>query len=338
MKNFLLAIFLLLIGHTSVAHAQSLLQYPIPDLGYCRDAKECYLYCEIPEHKPACWSYGAYTLGPSVLGETTDTTEDKEMEAEAKNRGITFPIPELGSCANVRECRSYCDNPTHRDACSAFAKKHGFDKGEGGPDDTKKQELLQYARTELGCDSYEACRRICETDHERCEAFSRRHGINSGEGDTHKAEMLERARTELGCDSFESCKKLCEENRERCMTFTKKHGYDQGGSTGDQGGKKTRGPGGCDSEESCRKYCQEHPKECQGFQDSRESSSGERKYLGPSGCRTTEECKSYCETNPTACPGFRAQEGSQPSTYQPSPYNTPPPTTQNQPSQFTPLP
>ena len=59
--------------------AQSRLTYPIADLGYCRDAKECYLYCEIPENKAACWSYGKYKLGSDVLGVTTMSTEEKQM-------------------------------------------------------------------------------------------------------------------------------------------------------------------------------------------------------------------------------------------------------------------
>ena len=32
----------------SSVSAQSRLTYPIADLGYCCDAKECYLYCEFP--------------------------------------------------------------------------------------------------------------------------------------------------------------------------------------------------------------------------------------------------------------------------------------------------
>src|SRR3989338_7073877 len=68
-------------------------QFPVPELGNCRDQKECFLYCQIPLHKPACWSYGVYATKENVLGETT-------VEESLSRLGIAFPVPELGNCAN----------------------------------------------------------------------------------------------------------------------------------------------------------------------------------------------------------------------------------------------
>lgn len=329
----------LVIGHSSSVLAQNLLQYPIPDLGYCRDAKECSLYCEIPKNKAACWSYGKYKLGPQVLGVSTMSEEEKNaMRQKAKEYGITFPIADLGNCAGPKECRDFCEQTANRQTCMDFAKKKGFQKEmerENGMDRQKQDELLVKAKIELGCTSMESCSKICETDHNRCEAFARKHGVYQEPPQSRgrysaeeKIKLMENAKTELGCASMESCRSTCEQDPQRCMEFAKKHGLDKGSEQreyhqsgqyqqetqrrvspnyGTQRLKKDN----CDSEESCKKYCQEHPNECPGFQGytraTQEGAAAEvdgKNYVGPSGCRNEAECKQYCEINPTKCPGF----------------------------------
>ncbi len=343
----LIVLFLLsasiLVGRVS---AQSRLTYPIPDLGYCRDAKECYLYCEIPENKAACWSYGKYKVGNDVLGVTTMSEEEKKMmESKARQYNITFPIVDLGNCTGPQECRDFCENPDNQTTCMDFAKKKGFqrDMDDGNRiDRQKKDELIEKAKTELGCTSMESCSKVCETDHTRCETFAKKHGVyqeppqSSGRYSTkEKIQLMEKAQSELGCTSMESCKSTCEQNPERCMAFAKKHGFDKEQEQREQGassdvspnyGTQRFGKGNCDSEESCKKYCQEHPDECPGFQGySRATQDGapstsqtqpqsQGSYMGPSGCRTEAECKSYCETSPDKCPGFREGKAREEST------------------------
>lgn len=333
MKHLWKFLFILLIGHLSFivghsnfVHAQGLLQYPIAELGYCRDAKECYLYCEIPEHTPACWSYGTYSLGPNVLGETTDSAEDKHIEDEAKSRGVSFPIGELGNCANVSACRAYCEQPTNQQACSTFAKKHGFKNQESSTGTVAKQKLLEYARTELGCETVDACRALCETDPIRCRQFASRYGEpkEQSRGDERGGQLLEHAKTELGCTSIDACRKICETDRERCKEFTQKYASErpdnavkQLDSNRREQELKTRFPNvpkdkkNCDTEESCRTYCEEHPNECRGFSEQRKNVQNKSRYLGPSGCRTEAECKAYCQENPDKCPGFRPKQNYQ---------------------------
>lgn len=295
-----------------------LLKYPIPELGYCRDAKECYFYCEIPQNKASCWSYGKFKLGPQVLGVSTPSEEEKKMmETKARQLGITFPIAELGNCAGPAECRSYCEEPAHQSACMNFAKKYGLSRE--AEMKAKSDEMLEKAQTELGCNSMETCRQICEADHSRCEAFARKHGFSRPEPrqmEQNKEQMLERARIELGCNSMESCARVCEQNREKCMEFAKRHGmyqeerreeYRYESRTGVSGGLPA-GRQGCDSEESCRRYCQEHPAECPGYQEFPSPAGGANlpspAYVGPSGCRTQAECEAYCRNDPSRCPGF----------------------------------
>lgn len=290
----------------SQVSAQIRLTYPIPDLGYCRDAKECYLYCEIPENKAACWSYGKYKVGNDVLGVTTmDADEKRMMEEKARQYNITFPIADLGNCAGPQECRDFCETPSNQQTCMDFAKKKGFHKEaerSDGMDPNKRDELLTKAKTELGCTSRESCSNICETNPGRCEAFAKKHGAyreppqSSGRYSAEeKMKLMQKAQGDLGCTSMESCKSVCEKNPQRCMEFAKKHGFDkedreppeqqeqyenreyqQGASSGTSPnyGIQRFGKGGCDSEESCKTYCQEHPDECPGFQGFTKATEG----------------------------------------------------------------
>lgn len=303
--------------------AQSLLQYPISELGFCRDAKECYLYCEIPEHKAACWSYGEFRLGQQVLGETTLSPEERRaMEEKARELGITFPIAELGNCAGPQECRDFCESPANHTSCMNFAGKHGFSEESQEGSQVNEAQILAAAQTELGCSSKESCHAVCERDHERCMAFAKRHGLYREEvrdGGSEKERLMEEARSELGCTSMESCSRVCEQDPKRCMEFAKRHGFDQGSAGGEYEGEQQRtGPGGCSSEESCRRYCQEHPSECPGYREHSEGLTPQESFVAPSGCRTEAECEAYCRNNPTLCPGYTEAQTSQPPQYTPA--------------------
>ncbi|MDP1722055.1 MAG: hypothetical protein Q8L37_02490 [Candidatus Gottesmanbacteria bacterium] len=329
----------------SLVSAQSRLTYPIPELGYCRDAKECSLYCEIPQNKATCWSYGKYKLESNVLGVTTISVEEKQMmETKAKEYNITFPIVDLGNCAGPQECRDFCEESSNQTTCMDFAKKKGFQKEVGRPDgmDPKKRtELMEKAKTELGCTSMDSCKNICETDQTRCEAFAKKNGIYQGPpsqekeryNPQEKMKLIDNAKVELGCTSMESCKSVCEQNPERCMNFAKKHGFDRPElperrekqeENDEMNGpeemeiesrKKEFMAGKCDSDDSCKKYCQENPDECPGFRGNDRNSiqqpssgvqsiGGMKNYVGPSGCRTEAECKNWCTDHPEKCPGF----------------------------------
>lgn len=303
----------------SIVSAQSRLIYPIFDLGYCRDAKECSLYCQIPENKAPCWSYGKYKLGTDVLGVTTMGEEEKrQMQQKAKQYNVTFPIADLGNCAGPQECRDFCEQVANQQVCMDFAKKKGFQK------ETARDELLQKAKTELGCTSMESCKVICDQDNTRCGAFAKKHGVyqeppqSTGRYSAEeKQELMKKAQTEMGCTSMESCRSTCEKDPQRCMDFAKKHGFDKNEptkptpDTAPNYGTQRFGKGNCDSEESCKKYCQEHASECPGFkgytravEGSTSTETNEKSYVGPSGCRNEAECKNWCETNPDKCPGF----------------------------------
>ena len=226
-------------------------------------------------------------------------------ETKAKKFGVAFPVPELGNCASVSECRTYCEDQTHKDACVTFAKKKGF--YQETETDPNRQTLLLAAKTELGCSSEESCKEICEKEEnfEKCRTFAEKNGLESGPKNPGDKKILEKAKEILGCDSPESCKIICEQeaNREKCSEFAKQ--------TGLEGGKKRVGPGGCDSEDSCKAYCEKNPEECRKFGGGPSVNDKDRK--GPGGCDSEESCKRYCSEHPDECKdGNREKENREP--------------------------
>ena len=294
-------IFTFLIFNLDRVLAQVTLRYPISELGYCRDAKECYLYCEIPQNKASCWSYSKYKLGLSsstrVLGESTSDDEE-----EARRLGITFPISELGNCPNVSECKAYCDNPSNQEACMDFASR----KGIGG--EYKKYKPMM---DELGCRNQQECRSLCENpqNQERCMSVAEKY--MPGEFRAQKEEMMRRARETLGCDSMESCSSFCSEaaNQEKCMSFADQHMPAEARARMEEMrqrmGERMQQQGlGCDSMESCRTYCESNPGQCQQFSD---PAGGQQINIHREEgftCSTEEQCKNWCQQNPDKCSGF----------------------------------
>lgn len=217
---------------------------------------------------------------------------EENPEEIAVKYGVKFPIAELGNCTDISECRNFCEDPVNAAACISYAKAKGFYKEE---DTERKSEILEKAKSALGCDSYENCRSFCQipTNFEKCDAFAKREGISGGQGeDPAKKQILEKAKEVLGCDSYASCASYCsdEANRQKCSEFAKE--------TGLRGGERLVGPGGCNSEETCKSFCSDPQnfQVCKGFV----SSSGGR-FEGPGGCNSESSCRSYCQEHEDEC-------------------------------------
>ena len=223
--------------------------------------------------------------------------QEENKEEVAKKLGITFPIGELGNCNSITECKSFCDNGANRDQCVSFAKKKGFYK-QSSPNDKEPQKneaILNEAKSELGCNSEESCRAVCENESNRdkCTLFASKHGLGGSRGTPGDRKILDKAKELLGCDSEATCRSVCEnpDNQEKCSNFAKASGLG--------GGIRRVGPGGCNSEESCKAICEKNPEECRKFGDGPEGSGKGR--TGPGGCTSEASCRAFCESNPEAC-------------------------------------
>lgn len=219
----------------------------------------------------------------------------KTPEEIAKEKGVIFPIAELGNCKSYYDCRNYCEDPVNMNVCVSFAKKKGFYKE---PQVSQQSEVLKSAQTELGCNSFSSCQAFCSqsVNYDKCASFAKVHKLNGGgTTDPSSVEILNKAKDFLGCTSAESCKNLCAQdiNKQKCSDFAKQVGL--------RGGEQQLGPGGCTSEETCRKFCSDpnNFEICQKFQESVTGQS--RSFHGPGGCSDQESCKTYCEKNPQNC-------------------------------------
>lgn len=181
---------------------------------------------------------------------------------------LTFPIAQLGNCTSYQDCKTYCDDPTHTDACVAYAKEKGFYKE--GNLDTNQTAVLAAAKTTLGCDSLDSCRTFCQqvANATACAAFAKAHNLQGGSS-TVQSSVLQKAQQVLGCNSEDSCKTFCEQdaNKTACANFAKDNNL--------HGGDTTVGPGGCSSESSCKTYCSDpiHFQVCSQFMDEKQAST-----------------------------------------------------------------
>lgn len=268
-----------------IIHAQT---FPVRELGNCRDSAECHLYCEIPEHKPGCWSYGVYRRQSDVLGEETPETKLEQL-------GITFPIAELGNCANLTACKSYCATPQNKAACTTYAQNHGLAKGE---------RILAKAKAELGCSTKDECVAFCQVESNRaaCSAFAKKYHLRL----YIKNQLVEAATSELGCTTIEACRTLCAEpsNQAKCQALAEKLGL------GVQARRealveKAKQELGCTSFAQCKTFCQEETNrdKCRNFGQAIKEQV-KSKLQERFDCETNEECRKQCQEHPDNCPGF----------------------------------
>ena len=139
--------------------------------------------------------------------------------ALAQKDQITFPIAELGNCNNVQTCKVYCEQIENREACITFAKSKGFYKSKV---EKKQVELLELAKTELGCETFNSCKLFCnqQENYTRCQQFAQKHGLATPPS-TQDQELLSKAQQNLNCSSAEECKALCDqqENYTKCAAL-----------------------------------------------------------------------------------------------------------------------
>lgn len=237
--------------------------FPIAELGGCVDYSACRTFCEDPVNSSTCISFA----------KSKGFYKDENMEKQ-KSTILAFAKAELG-CDSETSCREFCGQQENWEKCGEFAKRHKLSGGH--TEDPRKAEILEKAKVELGCLSYEACMSFCheEVNRQKCSDFANKVGLRGGE---HRVGPG-------GCTSEETCRAFCSDpnNFEECSRFG-------GGKVGG-----FHGPGGCNSEESCRSYCEKNPQECSIIMP------GE--HGGIDSQKAAEEYAKYCGKNPEKCTG-----------------------------------
>lgn len=322
--SFLFIVFcLLFLGYTPVFAYPV---YPIKELGFCRNARECYLYCEIPENSPSCWSWGKYVYGqPEVLGDQTVN--------------ITYPIDTLGFCSSAQSCYEYCQIDKNKEACLTFAQKNGLIKTTVKPESVS-QTVLNAAKTELGCETTDDCMNLCNqtANIDKCLTFAKKYKIEKTESAETKAlaeKALKYSKKELGCTTREECTAFCNQpdNQSKCQSFVDKYqlyleNKNESLKKNTELLKTAMTVLGCTSIDSCREFCSkpanygkcltlmkpsEISKEATKSPTLKTTSAtgaaglkslSQQENVLPKGCNTEEECKTYCAAHPSECPGF----------------------------------
>lgn len=232
---------------------------------------------------------------------------------------ITYPIAELGNCENQAACFDYCNEPTHFDACMAFAEENNL---------LEEEEIEEYRVVNEalvnggpgGCTNEVECETYCSdvNNLRECISFAEQHGfIDEQElGEAQKVLAALEAGYSLpgGCTNEESCEAYCSESAhmEECLTFAEAAGFMSEEEIEEarnvlsimQSGET---PGGCQSQSECEAYCEDgaHFDECvdfavrAGFMSEEEAEvireMGGGEFEGPGGCINEEECRAYCE-------------------------------------------
>lgn len=244
-----------------------------------------------------------------------------ENAGGAPQTSITFPIAELGSCASQDECRAYCNDTEHIDACTAFASAHGL----VNQDEVKSAKLFKETLLTNGgpggCKSPTECAAVCGDlkNIEACVSFAKEHGLKGGDlkaGEKVSAYIKSGGVMPGDCDSKQSCETYCKDlsHAKECRAFALKVGF-VGRGEGDSASSlstiqkladlASRGetPGGCKTKDECRSYCQDdvHRDECLAFGEKvgfiKHDEAQKFRDLGgkgPGGCASRDACEAYC--------------------------------------------
>ncbi|MBX4215467.1 hypothetical protein KW797_00765 [Candidatus Parcubacteria bacterium] len=249
-------------------------------------------------------------------GVFTASAEEKSSNLQ----GVTFPVAELGNCADQGSCKTYCNDSANMPACVEFAKSHGLISQAEADRGKIFAEQLKKDGGPGGCKSAEECKVYCENvaNLKACIEFAKKHKLNDER--TAEAEKLTKYIAEGGetpgkCSSKEACQAYCQDfaHGDECRAFAEKAGLttSQGKNVVPPGqfqkltslAKEGKTPGRCTSAESCKAYCQDaaHRTECIAFgkeaglieehqADALERTGG----VGPGGCTSADACRAYC--------------------------------------------
>lgn len=137
---------------------------------------------------------------------------------------ISYPVAELGKCADKTACKVYCDKSENVDACLSFAEKNNLMSGE------EIKVAKNFKKTGMtgpgGCKGKNECKTYCSNpDHmDECVTFAEKNGMMSGE-QLNEAKKVKAAIAKgikpPACGGKETCDAYCSssEHVEECVTF-----------------------------------------------------------------------------------------------------------------------
>src|SRR3989339_680634 len=171
---------------------------------------------------------------------------------------ITYPVADLGNCANQQECKAYCSVSDNYSKCAAFAKKIGLDI-EIPLEQRAILEAMQKGEGPGKCKTKESCMQYCDNSANAvvCMEFALKAGFIPKEDAEAVSKILPYLKSggklPGGCTTKESCDAYCGsgDHASECADFAVRAGFMTPGEAEIM--KKTGGksPGNCKSKEVC---------------------------------------------------------------------------------------
>ncbi|MFZ3043813.1 MAG: hypothetical protein WA058_01755 [Minisyncoccia bacterium] len=262
MKNNLLSAGILAFGliassliMANGAFAQTALptiQFPVAELGNCKDKDACKAYCDDPKHIDACVSFAE----KNSLMSSNQLAEAKQVQT-AIAKGVKPP-----ACNGKKECDAYCEDPSHMKECIAFGEASGFLKGKELEDAKKMVAAIDKGVIPPACKGKEACDAYCSdrTHIEVCMTFAQAAGLMTPEEAQNSEKMMAAIKKGFmppNCSGKEACDAYCAEpaHTDECINFSIAAGFmteKEAGMAKKTGGK---GPGGCVGKDACDTFC-----------------------------------------------------------------------------------
>lgn len=253
--------------------------------------------------------------GSLVMAEEKTRQEAAPDEGQARLNEIAFPIAELGGCLSREECKAYCDESDHVDACLAFAEARGLMSA------AELAAAKKFVGVGLagpgGCQGKDACAEYCDAakNIEACVAFAEQNDLMSDEKLQESKKVVTAIKNDVKpprCSGQEDCDHYCasEAGMEECITFGTDVGIlpiqEQENARKVLTAIKNGAVPPCRGKE-CEATCNSVGSEaCRAFADAAGIYSRGKmimiqriltslaEEIHPSGCSTEQECQDYC--------------------------------------------
>jgi len=296
------------------------IQYPVAELGGCKNEAACKAYCDKPGNIEACLDFA----------QKNNLMSDEEIQ-KAKNfmaAGSKGP----GGCAGQDSCEAYCNDISHIDECVSYAEKNNLMSPQELEEAKKVKAAIDRGVKPPACKSKKECDTYCEdADHmQECISFGVEAGFIQGKELEDAQKMLAAIKKGIKpppCKGKDACDQYCSspDNIEVCMNFALAAGMmseEEAANSEKMLAAIRKGvkPPLCKGKEACDVYCssEEHMQECidfsvaAGFMSEKDAEMAKKTGgKGPGGCKGKEECEAFCNTpeNQEACFNFAKDNG-----------------------------
>lgn len=296
------------------------IQYPLKELGDCKNGSDCKSYCDKPANVSACLDFA----------QQNNLMSDGEI-AQAKKfmaNGSEGP----GGCSGKNACEQYCDNINHIDECISYAEKNNLMSSQELDEAKKVQSAIAKGVKPPACGNKKECDAYCEDPNnmEECITFGTEAGFIQGKELEDAQKMLAAIKKGVKpppCKGKDACDQYCSnpDNIEICMNFAIESGMmnEQEKENSQKmiaAVKKGVKPPRCKGQKECDAYCSsdEHREECINFSIAAGMMSEKDAEMvrktggkGPGGCKGKGECDAFCNNpdNQETCFNFGRDNG-----------------------------